>query len=190
MRFRESGNVDVIAYTFKRFGKNLPKSVKLSPDSFIQMAFQLAFYRLHHTCEEDFNFLHLVSFNFQSHQHMKRHLCVDLPREGPKIFDLRTQRLPTSSSVWQREISPSMRCIKRSGMPANTTRSIRWVDCHERIITFFVQFLRWIAWAEEEWTVIYWLGECWLLRIRFRLHPFVPRMHIRPCSISRFPLVR
>ncbi|PAV79843.1 hypothetical protein WR25_01959 [Diploscapter pachys] len=45
----ESGNVDVIAYTFKRFGKNLPKSVKLSPDSFIQMAFQLAFYRLHHT---------------------------------------------------------------------------------------------------------------------------------------------
>ncbi|KAJ1368274.1 hypothetical protein KIN20_029372 [Parelaphostrongylus tenuis] len=43
-------DLDVAVYTFKRYGKNFPKSVKLSPDSFIQMAFQLAFYRIHSTC--------------------------------------------------------------------------------------------------------------------------------------------
>ncbi|KAJ1345578.1 hypothetical protein KIN20_000142 [Parelaphostrongylus tenuis] len=42
-------DLDVAVYTFKRYGKNFPKSVKLSPDSFIQMAFQLAFYRIHST---------------------------------------------------------------------------------------------------------------------------------------------
>ncbi|XGW11011.1 hypothetical protein V3C99_012483 [Haemonchus contortus] len=40
-------DVDVAVYSFKRFGKNYPKSVNISPDSFIQMAFQLAFYRIH-----------------------------------------------------------------------------------------------------------------------------------------------
>ncbi|EYB94250.1 hypothetical protein Y032_0174g478 [Ancylostoma ceylanicum] len=40
-------DVDVVAYTFKRYGKNFPKSLKISPDSWIQMAFQLAFYRIH-----------------------------------------------------------------------------------------------------------------------------------------------
>ncbi|KAK6737680.1 hypothetical protein RB195_020032 [Necator americanus] len=40
-------NLDLVAHTFKRYGKNFPKSVKISPDSWIQMAFQLAFYRIH-----------------------------------------------------------------------------------------------------------------------------------------------
>lgn len=44
---RVADDVDVVAYTFKRYGKNFPKSLKISPDSWIQMAFQLAFYRIH-----------------------------------------------------------------------------------------------------------------------------------------------
>ena len=45
--FRVVDDIEMIAYSFKRFGKNFPKSVNISPDSFIQMAFQLAFYRIH-----------------------------------------------------------------------------------------------------------------------------------------------
>ncbi|CAJ0935588.1 unnamed protein product, partial [Mesorhabditis belari] len=41
-------DLEVSTYTFKDFGKNFPKKAKISPDSFIQMAFQLAYYRLHH----------------------------------------------------------------------------------------------------------------------------------------------
>ncbi|KIH61906.1 Choline/Carnitine O-acyltransferase, partial [Ancylostoma duodenale] len=44
---RVADDVDVVSYTFKRYGKNFPKSMKISPDSWIQMAFQLAFYRIH-----------------------------------------------------------------------------------------------------------------------------------------------
>uniref|UniRef100_A0AC35TZA6 Carn_acyltransf domain-containing protein n=1 Tax=Rhabditophanes sp. KR3021 TaxID=114890 RepID=A0AC35TZA6_9BILA len=44
---RVSNNLDVKVHTFTKFGKNLPKQMKMSPDSFIQLAFQLAFYRLH-----------------------------------------------------------------------------------------------------------------------------------------------
>jgi len=34
-------------FTFQPYGKNFIKSQKLSPDSYLQMSFQLAFYRLH-----------------------------------------------------------------------------------------------------------------------------------------------
>ncbi|GMR33879.1 hypothetical protein PMAYCL1PPCAC_04074 [Pristionchus mayeri] len=42
-------DLEVLTYTFTRFGKNFPKSVKVSPDSFIQLAFALAFHRIHGT---------------------------------------------------------------------------------------------------------------------------------------------
>uniref|UniRef100_A0A0N4ZQL6 Carn_acyltransf domain-containing protein n=1 Tax=Parastrongyloides trichosuri TaxID=131310 RepID=A0A0N4ZQL6_PARTI len=42
-----SNNLDVKVHHFKEFGKNFPKHVKLSPDSFIQIAFQVAYYRIH-----------------------------------------------------------------------------------------------------------------------------------------------
>lgn len=38
-------DLQVYGYTFKQFGSNFVKKQKLSPDAFIQMAFQLAFYR-------------------------------------------------------------------------------------------------------------------------------------------------
>ncbi|KAK5977186.1 Carnitine O-acetyltransferase [Trichostrongylus colubriformis] len=44
---RAADDVDIAVYVYKRFGKNYPKSVGISPDSFIQMAFQLAFFRIH-----------------------------------------------------------------------------------------------------------------------------------------------
>ncbi|XP_063233966.1 carnitine O-acetyltransferase-like isoform X1 [Bacillus rossius redtenbacheri] len=40
-------NVELNCSTFPDFGKDHLKSVKVSPDSFIQMAIQLAFYRIH-----------------------------------------------------------------------------------------------------------------------------------------------
>uniref|UniRef100_A0A3Q3WW76 Choline/carnitine acyltransferase domain-containing protein n=1 Tax=Mola mola TaxID=94237 RepID=A0A3Q3WW76_MOLML len=40
-------DLDVNVFNFKRFGKDLPKQHKLSPHSFIQVALQLAYYRVH-----------------------------------------------------------------------------------------------------------------------------------------------
>lgn len=42
-----ANNLEVSAFTFNKFGKEFVKSQKLSPDSFIQMAIQYAFYRIH-----------------------------------------------------------------------------------------------------------------------------------------------
>lgn len=44
---RIAEDLDIVAFTFKPYGKNFPKSSKISPDSYIQMAYQLAFYRIH-----------------------------------------------------------------------------------------------------------------------------------------------
>uniref|UniRef100_A0A4D5R9U8 Carnitine O-acetyltransferase n=1 Tax=Scolopendra viridis TaxID=118503 RepID=A0A4D5R9U8_SCOVI len=40
-------DLDMNCFTYKAYGKNFIKSQKLSPDSYIQMAIQLAFYRVH-----------------------------------------------------------------------------------------------------------------------------------------------
>ncbi|XP_069194964.1 carnitine O-acetyltransferase isoform X1 [Procambarus clarkii] len=42
------GDLEMTCFKFSGFGKNFIKSQKLSPDSFLQMAIQLAFYRIHH----------------------------------------------------------------------------------------------------------------------------------------------
>uniref|UniRef100_A0A674NQX4 Carnitine O-acetyltransferase b n=1 Tax=Takifugu rubripes TaxID=31033 RepID=A0A674NQX4_TAKRU len=48
-------DLDVNVFNFKRFGKELPKQHRLSPHSFIQVAMQLAYYRVHNevcaTCD-------------------------------------------------------------------------------------------------------------------------------------------
>lgn len=40
-------NLELFVLEFEEFGKNFPKSQKLSPDAFVQLAMQLAFYRSH-----------------------------------------------------------------------------------------------------------------------------------------------
>lgn len=41
--------MEVKQFVFSDFGKNVPKAINLSPDSFIQLALQLAYFRLHNT---------------------------------------------------------------------------------------------------------------------------------------------
>ncbi|KAI6241907.1 Carnitine O-acetyltransferase [Aphelenchoides fujianensis] len=42
-----SADIEVKSLAFGEFGKNVPKAARVSPDSFIQLAFQVAFFRLH-----------------------------------------------------------------------------------------------------------------------------------------------
>ncbi|XP_048167735.1 choline O-acetyltransferase [Corvus hawaiiensis] len=44
---RVVGNLDFIAYKFEHYGKEFIKKQKVSPDAYIQVALQLAFYRCH-----------------------------------------------------------------------------------------------------------------------------------------------
>lgn len=43
-------DVDMRVVVFKHFGKNVPKTHNMSPDAFIQVALQLAYYRLYQRC--------------------------------------------------------------------------------------------------------------------------------------------
>ncbi|KAJ8267413.1 hypothetical protein COCON_G00125850 [Conger conger] len=40
-------DLDISCFTFRKFGKDFPKQVNVSPNSFIQVALQLAYYRVH-----------------------------------------------------------------------------------------------------------------------------------------------
>lgn len=61
---RDVDNLEVKQFIFSDFGKNVPKSMGLSPDSFIQVAFQLTYYRLHHKCPPAYETGTLRKFEF------------------------------------------------------------------------------------------------------------------------------
>lgn len=55
--------MDLYILNFDTFGKNFPKSVKISPDAFVQIAFQLAFYRTHNKLGNAYESGSLRKFN-------------------------------------------------------------------------------------------------------------------------------
>uniref|UniRef100_A0A673T2N2 Peroxisomal carnitine O-octanoyltransferase n=1 Tax=Suricata suricatta TaxID=37032 RepID=A0A673T2N2_SURSU len=44
---KQASDLQIVAYAFTSFGKKLTKKKKLHPDTFVQLALQLAYYRLH-----------------------------------------------------------------------------------------------------------------------------------------------
>ncbi|KAF7688729.1 carnitine O-acetyltransferase isoform X2 [Silurus meridionalis] len=55
-------DLDVRVIVFTNFGKNVPKSYKMSPDAFIQVALQLAYYRLYKRCSATYESASLRMF--------------------------------------------------------------------------------------------------------------------------------
>lgn len=45
--YQQSQDLQVVSYAFTSFGKAAIKKKKLHPDTFVQLALQLAYYRLH-----------------------------------------------------------------------------------------------------------------------------------------------
>ncbi|XP_058492888.1 carnitine O-acetyltransferase-like [Solea solea] len=55
-------NLNVTYTTFEHFGKNAMKAYKMSPDGFVQMAVQLAYYRMHQQCSIQLEYATLRMF--------------------------------------------------------------------------------------------------------------------------------
>jgi carnitine O-acetyltransferase len=56
-------NLELYILNFDLFGKNFPKSQKISPDAFVQIAMQLAYYRLHNKLGNTYESGSLRKFN-------------------------------------------------------------------------------------------------------------------------------
>lgn len=68
---RASANLELNVVHFKTYGKNFIKSQRMSPDSFIQMAMQYAFYKYVTQPLQLFLFFACIFIEFQIYKHRK-----------------------------------------------------------------------------------------------------------------------
>ncbi len=47
VHFLQANNLDIIAPIYKGYGKDFMRKYKLHPDSYVQMALQMAYYRIY-----------------------------------------------------------------------------------------------------------------------------------------------
>lgn len=100
-------DLDMRVVVFEEFGKNVPKAFKMSPDAFIQVALQLAFYRMY------------------------RHSCATYESASLRMFRLgRTDTIRSASSSSAQFVSafddPSKQNTEKVELLENAVKAHRW----------------------------------------------------------------
>ncbi|KAK7895819.1 hypothetical protein WMY93_021144 [Mugilogobius chulae] len=94
-------DLEMRVFVFEHFGKNVPKIFKMSPDAFIQVALQLAFYRMY------------------------QHSCATYESASLRMFRLgRTDTIRSASSASVEFVKPLIMCPSRTQKKLNCWKKL------------------------------------------------------------------